>query len=82
MEHSLDTGKSIVEPNPDPVYVSETFGTDAEPDDIRLNQVAPPYPPHLRFYDALNMNNLLSGGCERVPLALAVMMSEKETKSL
>lgn len=69
------TDISVAILNPGLRYVNETFGTDAEPDGIRINGISPAYPPHLRTYDALTMNNPFSGSCEGVTMALGARIS-------
>lgn len=74
------TDISIARLNPGLQYVNETFGTCTEPDGIRMNGVSPAYPPHLRVYDALSMNNPFSGSCEGVTMALGATIPEAGDK--
>jgi len=72
-----DTDISVARLNPGLRYVNETFGTDAAPDGIRMNGLSPfYYPPHLRVYDALTMNNPFSGSCEGLTMALGATIPE------
>ena len=55
-------------------YVNKTFGTNTEPDSVQINGISPAYPPHLRVYDALSMNNPFSGCCEGNTMALGAII--------
>ncbi|KAL9102553.1 MAG: hypothetical protein Q9163_002303 [Psora crenata] len=74
------TDISIARLNPGLRYVNETFGTHAEPDGIRINGISPCYPPHLRGYDALTMNNPFSGSREGITMALGLRIPEEGEK--
>ena len=80
IESLLGTDISIARLNPGLRYVNKTFGTYAKPDSIRMNGVLPAYPPHLRVYDALSMNNPFSGSCEGVTIALGATIPEEGDK--
>ncbi|KAL2041234.1 hypothetical protein N7G274_006179 [Stereocaulon virgatum] len=74
------TDISIASLNPGLRYVNETFGTYAEPDAIRISEISPAHPPHLRVYDALSMNNPFSGSCEGVIVVLGAVIPEEGDK--
>lgn len=69
------TDISLARLNPGLRYLNETFGTYAEPDGVRMNGISPGYPPHLRAYDSLSMNNPFSGSCEGVTLGLGAIIA-------
>lgn len=74
------TDISIAKLNPGLRYVNETFGTTAEPEGIRMNGISPAFPPHLRAYDFLTMNNPFSGNCEGVTMAFGAIIPEEGDK--
>ena len=74
------TDISIARLNPGLRYVNETFRTCAEPHGIRMNGISPAYPPHLRVYDSLTMNNPFCGSCEGVTMALGAKVPEEEDR--
>lgn len=80
IESLPNTDISIARLNPGLRYVNETFGTQTEPDGIRINGILPAYPPHLRVYDALTMNNPFSGSCEGVTMGLGATISDGGNK--
>lgn len=71
------TDISVARLNPGLRYVNETFGTYAEPDGIRMKEISPGYPPQLRVYDALTMNNAYSGSCGGILMALGATILEE-----
>jgi hypothetical protein len=68
---------SIVKFNPGLRYVNETFGTKDNLDGIKMSGISPCYPPHLRAYDAITMDNPFSGSCEGVVLGLGAKIPEE-----
>lgn len=74
------TDISLAKLNPGLRYINETFRTHAEPNGIRLNGISPAYPPHLRVYDALTMENPFSGSCEGTVMALGARIVEEGDK--
>lgn len=78
--HIPYTGISIASLKPGLRYVNETFGSDSDPDGIRLDKICPAYPPHLRVYDTLVMNNPFSGNCEGVTMALGARVEGEAAK--
>ena len=80
IESLPDTDISIVRLNPGLRYVNETFGTDAEPNGIRMKGISATHPPHLRVYDALSMNNPFSGSCEGVTMAPGALIPDGGNK--
>ncbi|KAA6406532.1 MAG: hypothetical protein FRX48_09697 [Lasallia pustulata] len=80
IENLPGTDISIARLNSGLRYVNETFGTYAEPDGVRMNGISPAYPPHLRVYDALSMNNPFSGSCEGVTMALGAIIAGEGDK--
>ncbi|KAL8973512.1 MAG: hypothetical protein Q9197_002247 [Variospora fuerteventurae] len=66
VEHIPHTDISIVRLNAGLRYVNETFGTSStDPEGTRWRSgIAPPYPPHLRTYDFLELNSPYTGKCE------------------
>ncbi|KAH0551323.1 hypothetical protein GP486_007432 [Trichoglossum hirsutum] len=77
VDRLLGTDISIVKLNPGLRYTNETFGTEDNPDGIKMSDISPCYPPHLRAYDAITMNNPFSGSCEGVVLGLGAMFPEE-----
>ncbi|KAI4127457.1 MAG: hypothetical protein LQ347_004596 [Umbilicaria vellea] len=75
------TGISVARLNSGLRYVNETFGTHADPDGVQLTGISPAYPPHLRVYNALSMNNPFSGSCEGVTMALGAIIAGEGDKS-
>lgn len=73
------TDISIVKLKPGLRYVNETFGTPTEPEGTRINGITPPYPPHLRAYDALTMNSPFTGKCEGQVLAVGARIIDDDT---
>jgi len=53
-------------------YVNHTFGITTEPNGVATNGLSPGYPPHLRRYDQITMNNLFSGYAKGRILALGI----------
>ena len=67
---------SIVELNSGLRYVNETFGTMDNPGGIKASGISPCYPPHLRTYDAITMDNPFSGSCHGLVLGLGAIIPE------
>lgn len=65
--------------NPGWRYINETFGNGSEFSGIRIPGICPDYPPHLRVYESLSMNNPFSGNCEGVTMALGGRMTGEGT---
>lgn len=61
---------SIVKLNSGLRYVNETFGTKDNPNGIKMSGLLPCYPPHLRVYDPITMENPFSGSCEGCVLGM------------
>ena len=59
-------------------YTNETFGTKENPGGVRINGISPGYPPHLRNFDSISMDNPFSGNCEGTVLALGARVPEEE----
>jgi hypothetical protein len=57
------TDISIVKLNSGLRYVNETFGTNDNPNGIKTNGISPCYPPHLKAFKRLTMDNPFSGSC-------------------
>jgi hypothetical protein len=53
-------------------YVNQTFGTSRVPEGIDTNGLSSGYPPHLRRYNRITMNNPFSGYAEGHVLALGI----------
>ncbi|KAI4288075.1 MAG: hypothetical protein L6R35_002666 [Caloplaca aegaea] len=83
VEHIPHTDMSIVRLNAGLRYVNETFGitsstTDPE-EGTRVSGMAPPYPPHLRTYDFLEMNSPYTGKSEGQLLGTGIRMPDDGT---
>lgn len=72
--HGFETDGLIYYPNPISEsiigkiglgYTNQTFGTDVNPEGVEIAGISPGYPPHLRRYDILDMNNPYHGVCGR-----------------
>ena len=77
VERLPGTDISIVKLNPGLRYVNETFGTRDNPDGIKTNGVSPCYPPHLRSYNEITMDNPFSGSCVGLVLAMGAKIPEE-----
>ena len=75
------TDISLAKLNPGLRYINETFKTHAEPNEIQLNEISSVYPPHLRCYDALTMDNPFSGRYEGVTMASGARIPEEGAKN-
>jgi len=53
-------------------YVNQAFGTSSEPEGTVTNGLSAGYPPHLRRYESITMNNPFSGYAEGQVLACGV----------
>lgn len=58
-------------------YTNHTFGTETSPEGIKASGISPSYPPHLRRYDTINMNNPYSGYAEGTVLAVGLRIAEE-----
>jgi hypothetical protein len=74
------TDISIVKLNSGLRYVNETFGTTDNPGGIRASGISPCYPPHLRAYDLITMDNPFSGSCHGFVLGLGGIIPEEGDK--
>jgi hypothetical protein len=74
------TDISIVKLNSGLRYVNETFGTKDNPDGIKTNGISPCYPPHLRVFDLIAMDNPFSGSCNGLVLALGAKIPWEEDR--
>jgi hypothetical protein len=70
------TDISIVKLNSGLRYVNETFGTTDNPSGIKASGISPCYPPHLRAYDPITMDNPFSGSCQGFVLGLGAIIPE------
>ena len=70
----LGTDISIAKLKPGLRYVNETFGTPDEVVGAKLNGLSPTFPPHLRIYDSLTMNNPFTGHSEGIVMAIGAMV--------
>ena len=79
--HVVDTSPgtdiSIARLNAELRYVNDTFGSHDEPNGMRINGLTPPYPPHLRAYDEVPMNNPFSGSSEGIVMSLGATIPEE-----
>jgi len=64
------TDISLVKLNPGFRYINETFGTADDPHGIQTRGITPGYPPHLRVFDFIYMDNPFSGRCEGTVIGL------------
>jgi hypothetical protein len=64
------TDISIVKLNSGLRYVNETFGTKDNPNGIKTNGISPCYPPHLKTFKRITMDNPFSGSCAGLVLGL------------
>jgi hypothetical protein len=71
------TDISIVKLNSGLRYANETFGTKDNPNGIKMSSISPCYPPHLRSYDAITMDNPFSGSCDGMVLGLGAKLPEE-----
>ena len=74
------TDISIVKLNSGLRYVNETFGTTDNPSGITASGISPCYPPHLRAYDPITMDNPFSGSCQGFVLGLGGKIPEEGDK--
>jgi hypothetical protein len=71
------TDISIVKLNSGLRYVNETFRTKNNPDGIKTSSLSPGFPPHLRIYDPITMENPFSGSCAGLVLGLGAKIPEE-----
>jgi hypothetical protein len=69
IEHLPGTGISVMKLNPGLRYTNHMFGSEVNPDGIETSGISPGYPPHLRTYDFITMDNPYSGFSEGSVLA-------------
>ena len=55
-------------------YYNQTFGTDANPEGVEMIGLSPGYPPHLRRYDPLHMNNPYMGYSEGTVISVGLKL--------
>ena len=72
-----DTDISFVRLNPCLRYANEIFGTDREPDAMRMSGISPGYQPHLRVYDGRTVENPFSESCEGATMTLGAGIPEE-----
>lgn len=71
---------SIAKLKPGLRYVNETFGSMSEPQGSRITGLCQPYPPHLKIFDPLTMNNPFSGFCDGLVMALGATVEQDSGK--
>ena len=76
VEHLPGTDISLVKLNPGLRYTNHTFGSEANPDGIGTSGISPGYPPHLRTYDFITMDNPYSGFSEGSVLVTGYKLPE------
>jgi hypothetical protein len=76
VEHLPGTDTSVMKLNTGLRYVNHTFASEANPDCIETSGVSPGYPPHLRRYDFITMDNPYSGFSEGSVLATGYKISD------
>ena len=69
IEHLPGTDISLMKLNTGLRYTNHTFGSEVNPDGIETSGISPGYPPHLRTYDFITMDNPYSGFSEGSVLA-------------
>jgi hypothetical protein len=74
------TDISIVKLNSGLQYVNETFSATDNPGGIKASGMSPCYPPHLRAYDLITMDNPFSGSCQGFVLGLGGIIPEEGDK--
>jgi len=77
VEHLPGTDISVVKLNSGLRYTNHTFGSEMKPDGIKTSGISPCYPPHLRRYDFLSMDNPYSGFAEGTVLAVGFKLAEE-----
>jgi hypothetical protein len=77
VEHLPGTDISVIELNPGLRYTNHTFGSEVNPDGIAASGISPGYPPHLRTYDLIAMDNPYSGFSEGSVLATGYKLPEE-----
>ncbi|KAI9772964.1 MAG: hypothetical protein M1840_008846 [Geoglossum simile] len=71
------TDISIVKLNSGLRYVNETFSSKDGLGGIQMSGISPGYPPHLRAYDPITMDNPFSGFCEGLVLGTGAILPEE-----
>lgn len=75
------TDLSVAKLNTGLRYTNQTFGTDANPEGVKIAAISPAYPPHLRRYDILDMNNPYTGHTEGTVIGVGFKLAtEGETE--
>jgi hypothetical protein len=69
IEHLPGTDISVMKLNTGLRYTNHTFGSEVNPDGTEASGISPGYPPHLRGYDSVTMDNPYSGFSEGSMLA-------------
>lgn len=80
--HNLPgTDISVAKLNTGLRYVNQTFGTEDNSEGIDITGISPGYPPHLRRYDFISMNNPFVGHSEGTVIAVGLKLAtEGESK--
>ncbi|KAL8646558.1 MAG: hypothetical protein Q9210_006074, partial [Variospora velana] len=73
------TDISIVRLNAGLRYVNETFGTSTDPEGTRVSGITPPYPPHIKTYELLEMNSPYTGKSEGQLLGTGIRIPDDDT---
>lgn len=72
------TGISVAKLKKGLRYTNHTFGTEANAEGIQASVISPGYPPHLRRYDSLEMNNPYSGHAEGIVIGVGLRIAKEE----
>lgn len=75
VQHLPGTDISLAKLNPSLRYANQTFGTEANPEGIKVAGISPGYPPHLRRYDVLEMDNPYSGYTEGTVIGVGLKLA-------
>jgi hypothetical protein len=80
IEHLPGTDISVMKLNTGLRYTNHMFGSEVNPDGIETSGISPGYPPHLRTYDFITMDNPYSGFSEGSVLATGYKFSDGGTE--
>jgi hypothetical protein len=74
------TDISVAKLNPGLRYINQTFGTGVNPEGVTTSGISPGYPPYLKFYDSITMDNPYSGFSEGSVVAVGFKFYGEHTE--